>query len=64
MDYSRSKKRTLIELVDKLDSLPLLHPERPRLVQMICDLAHEVFPDGREDALAEHRLSQAGHRPG
>jgi hypothetical protein len=63
MAYYRSKKRTLIDLVDKLDGLPLLHPERPRLVQMICDLAHEVFPAGREDPLAEHRLSQVGQRP-
>jgi hypothetical protein len=43
MEYYRSKTRALIDLVDKLDTLPLLHPERPRLVRMICDLAHEVF---------------------
>jgi hypothetical protein len=43
VEYYRSKKRILIDLVDKLDTLPLLHPERPRLVRMISDLAHEVF---------------------
>jgi hypothetical protein len=42
MEYYRSKPRALIDLVDKLDTLPMPHPERPRLVRMICDLAHEV----------------------
>lgn len=46
MNNYRSRKRLLIDLVDKLDSLPLLHPERPRLVRVISDLAHEVFPGG------------------
>jgi hypothetical protein len=55
MEHYRSKKRLLIDLVDKLDTLPLLHPERPGLVRMIADLAHEVFPAGSTSGQANQR---------
>jgi hypothetical protein len=42
LDEPRSLKRALADLVERLDSLPEHHPERPRLLRIINDLRAEI----------------------